>query len=121
MLAAMAWQSLVFETPPKCLAAIGGDGGPYAAYSLCIGPFGESLRYRELLIDHHKNIKGSPAAIILAALVARIRSSKLGRVERGLSHPRRLSTLSLPERDPHVSGKSLYECPHSQHASDAII
>ena len=75
----------------------------------------------ELLIDHHKNIKGSPAAIILAALVARISSSKLGRVERGLSHPRRLSTLSLPERDPHASGKSLYECPHSQHASDAII
>lgn len=75
----------------------------------------------ELLIDHHKNIKGAPAAIILAALVARISSSKLGGVERGLSHPRRLSTLSLSERDPHPSGKSLYECPHSQHASDAII
>ena len=57
----------------------------------------------------------------LAALVVRISSSKLGRVERGLSHPRRLSTLSLPERDPHASGKSLYGCPHSQHASDATI
>ena len=75
----------------------------------------------ELLIDHHKKIKGSPTAIILAALVARITSSGLGRMEHGLSHPRRLSTLSLPERDPHASGKSLYECPHSQHASDAII
>lgn len=47
----------------------------------------------ELLIDHHKNIKGSPAAIIFAALVARISWSTLGRVERGLSHPRRSSTL----------------------------
>ena len=74
-----------------------------------------------LLIDHHKNIKDSPAAIIHAALFARISSSELRRVERGLSHPRRLSTLSLPERDPHASGKSLYGCPHSQHASDATI
>ena len=72
-----------------------------------------------LLIDHHKSIKDSPAAIILAALVARISSSALRRVKRGLSHPWRLSML--PERDPHASGKSLYECPHSQHASDATI